>query len=131
MVTIEFSRGLLSRLRIRWRWHSGRRRTGGSGFDNMVGSCSYSTGLWLCNLLYETLHRRSRQSFVEGANEVVEALILDGVHLARRRRGRCVELLPSPSCDLVRFPQETFEEVRAEGGDPLPVIRIEVAQAQV
>jgi hypothetical protein len=97
----------------------------------MVGSCSYSTGLWLCNLLYETLHRRSRQSFVEGANEVVEALILDGVHLARRRRGRCVELLPSPSCDLVRFPQETFEEVRAEGGDPLPVIRIEVTQAQV
>jgi hypothetical protein len=131
MVTTEFSRGLLSRLRIRWRWYSGRRRTGGSGFDNMVGSCSYSARFGLCNLFYETLYRRSRQSFVEGENEVVEALILDGVHLARRRRGRCVELLPSPSCDLVRFPKEASEEVRAEGDDSLPVIMIEVTRAQV
>lgn len=131
MVSTGFPRGLLLRLRIRWRWHSGRRHIGGFGFDHMVGSCSYSTGLWLCNFLSETLYRRSSQSFVEGANEVVEALILDGFHLARRRRGRCVELLPSPSCDLVRFPKEASEEVRAEGDDPLPVIKIEVTRAQV
>ena len=97
----------------------------------MVGSCSYSARFGLCNLFYETLYRRSRQSFVEGANEVVEALILDGIHLARRSRWRCFELLPSPSCDLVRFPKEASEEVRAEGDDPLPVIKIEVTRAQV